>query len=223
MSGPVKMYYSSQVMKSRVFRLIECLLLFVVIPTAVAFGFINLTPIPSLVGLSVYGFIVLLQNPRFEFSCLWRAQNIRSNLRSVIVFFTPILATSIVVIYVFIPEQAFNFIRTEPTIWALVMVFYPFLSALPQEFLFRTFFFQRYRDVFPSDQTMIVASGVAFAYSHIILKNLIAPLLSLPVGILLAWRYQKTNSLVMVTFEHTLYGWLVFTVGYGLFFYHGAA
>ncbi len=42
-------------------------------------------------------------------------------------------------------------------------------------------------------------------------------------GWIFASRYRRTRSLFTVSVEHALYGMLVFTVGLGQYFYHGAA
>ncbi|MEU4707697.1 hypothetical protein AB0G00_14815 [Nocardia salmonicida] len=42
-------------------------------------------------------------------------------------------------------------------------------------------------------------------------------------GVLFATRYQRTRSLLTTSVEHALYGILMFTIGLGDFFYHGAA
>jgi len=41
-------------------------------------------------------------------------------------------------------------------------------------------------------------------------------------GLIFGWRYMKSRSLAAVSFEHALYGQLVFTIGLGRYFYHGA-
>jgi uncharacterized protein len=41
-------------------------------------------------------------------------------------------------------------------------------------------------------------------------------------GILFAWRYVETGSLLTSSVEHALYGCWLFTVGLGVYFYHGA-
>ena len=43
------------------------------------------------------------------------------------------------------------------------------------------------------------------------------------LGLLLAYRYTETRSVWAAWIEHTLYGWLVFTVGLGLYFFTGVS
>lgn len=122
----------------------------------------------------------------------------------------------------FAPESLFNFLRSAPGLWALVMVLYPLLSVLPQEIIYRWFFFARYADFFPARLAMIASSAVAFACGHLIFGNWVSPLLSLVGGALFAATYQRYRSLALVSLEHALYGDFVFTIGLGWYFYHGA-
>lgn len=52
-----------------------------------------------------------------------------------------------------------------------VILLYPLLSAAPQGLVYRVFFFHRYQILFRKPQTMILASAVAFAFSHIVFRN----------------------------------------------------
>jgi len=99
---------------------------------------------------------------------------------------------------------------------------YPILSALPQEFIFCSFFFERYKKFFPNEKVMIVASAVVFAFAHVLFINWVAPVLSFIAGLIFAMTYAKTKSLALVTIEHGLYGNVLFLVGLGWYFYGGA-
>jgi uncharacterized protein len=103
------------------------------------------------------------------------------------------------------------------------MVLYPLLSVVPQTLIYRAFLFERYREIFRGQAVLIAASAVSFAWLHIALRNWVAPLLTLPAGLLFAWRYARTHSLAASAFEHALYGCAVFTLGLGAYFYTGAA
>jgi uncharacterized protein len=102
------------------------------------------------------------------------------------------------------------------------MVLYPVLSVYPQGIIYRAFFFERYRTLFPNSVLLIVASAVAFSFAHIIFRNAIAVIFTLVGGLLFAWRYADTASLFTSSFEHALYGCWMFTIGLGHYFYRGA-
>lgn len=122
----------------------------------------------------------------------------------------------------FMPEAYFAFPRQRPEIWIIVMIFYPLFSVYPQEIIFRSFFFHRYRDLFPSRWGMILASGVTFGYVHIIFESWASVGLTILGGILFAWTYDRTRSLLAASIEHALFGCFAFSVGLGALFYTGA-
>jgi membrane protease YdiL (CAAX protease family) len=99
------------------------------------------------------------------------------------------------------------------------MILYPILSALPQEFIYRTYFFHRFGDVMTLKYSTIIASAVAFAFVHIVYDNWWAVGLSFIAGLLLGTTYARTKSLFWVTVEHAIYGGLIFTIGMGSYFY----
>ncbi len=121
-----------------------------------------------------------------------------------------------------LPERLFSFVAERPLFWALVMVMYPLISVVPQEIIFRLFFFERYKIFFSKGQVMVIASGLAFGFAHVIFENWVAPLLTAIGGILFALTYARTKSLALVSLEHALYGDFIFTIGLGYYFYHGS-
>lgn len=121
-----------------------------------------------------------------------------------------------------LPERLFSFVLERPALWAMVMLLYPLLSVLPQEIIFRLFFFERYKPFFASGTTMVVASGLAFGFAHIIFLNWVAPLLTALGGLIFALTYSRRRSLALVSLEHALYGNFIFTIGLGIYFYHGS-
>jgi len=119
------------------------------------------------------------------------------------------------------PALLFNFVRRAPEFWALLMILYPVLSVYPQGVVYRTFFFERYRTLFSNPATLIAASALAFSFAHIIFRNPIAVGFTLIGGMIFAWRYAATGSLLTSAFEHALYGCWMFTIGLGDYFYRG--
>ncbi|MFO0457516.1 MAG: type II CAAX prenyl endopeptidase Rce1 family protein [Alphaproteobacteria bacterium] len=121
-----------------------------------------------------------------------------------------------------VPERFLSFPRERTVLWGMVMLFYPILSVLPQEFIFRSYFFLRYRTILPSPRAMFFASALTFGFAHILLHNWVALLLSTVGGFIFAHTYRKRSSLALVSAEHALYGCFLFTIGLGYFFYSGA-
>lgn len=120
------------------------------------------------------------------------------------------------------PDKLFSFPKEKPQLWALVMMLYPLLSVIPQEIVFRPFFFHRYQPLFPQPWLMLAASSIAFGFAHVLFQNWIAVVLCMAGGLLFALTYQRTRSLALAWAEHALYGCFIFTIGLGYYFYHGS-
>lgn len=120
------------------------------------------------------------------------------------------------------PRLFLNFPLQRPDTWLLVMVLYPLMSVIVQELVFRTFFFHRYGPLFGQHRWLLIATnGLLFGFAHIMFGNWIAVGGTALAGLLFAYRYDATRSFWAVWCEHTLWGWLVFTVGLGGFFFTG--
>ncbi len=122
------------------------------------------------------------------------------------------------------PRQFLDMMRNRPHVWQRVMLLYPLLSVLPQEIAYRTFFFHRYGPLFAGHRwALILINGLLFGFGHVMFGNWIAVAGTMVTGMLFAYRYDATRSLWAVWLEHTLWGWLVFTVGLGGYFFTGIA
>jgi hypothetical protein len=117
-------------------------------------------------------------------------------------------------------EARFAFPLQLPERYLVVMLFYPLLSVVPQEVFFRLL----WPRVVPTYSPIItlVLSALAFGWAHCVFLNPVAVGLSFLGGLLLADTWKKTRNWGLVCVEHTLYGWAVFTSGWGIYFYHGA-
>jgi uncharacterized membrane protein YqhA len=144
------------------------------------------------------------------------------NLKPILIRFIISVIGMLIFIYFYAPEKMFGFIKYKPELWSVVMFVYPIVSALPQEFIFCTFFFARFKPLFGNERNLIIASSIVFAYAHVLYINPVAPILSLFGGYIFASTYTKHKSLALVTIEHALYGNALFTIGLGYYFYGGA-
>lgn len=129
------------------------------------------------------------------------------------------------------PERLFSIPRESPQVIPFLILAYPILSALPQEFIFCSFFMNRYGWIFEKSPTIkaitpvtykIVSSAIVFGYAHMLFLNWVAPVFSFFGGLIFAYTYIKTRSLALVTIEHGLYGNSIFMAGIGYYFYSGA-
>jgi len=206
----------------RLMLLVEFIVLYVALPLAYRFSRLRVLGLPLLWLVSGYAFWQLLHDPNFDRARLWNAGQLPGRLVSILVLFAISAFPLWLGVRRFAPHLQWNFVRTRPALWAVVVVAYPLLSVYPQGLLYRAFFFERYSALFPVNWAIILASAVAFAFLHIVFRNPLAPALTLPGGLLFAFRYSQTGSLATSSFEHALYGCWLFTLGLGQYFFHGA-
>lgn len=179
--------------------------------------------LPIIWSAALYGYSITRYTMRDSLKDWWEHSGVtRANLRMILRRFALLAPVMALGTWAFAPELLFNFVLTRPAFWLLVMVLYPLLSVIPQEIIFRAFFFSRYQRIFPSPRMMVLASGLAFGLAHILFHNWVAPVLCLIGGVMFAKTYQNTRSLLLVAIEHALYGDFLFTLGLGRYFYHGS-
>ncbi len=111
--------------------------------------------------------------------------------------------------------------RERPALWVAIMFLYPVFSVWPQEVVYRAFFHHRYTPILRTPAARIIVGGAVFGFMHVVFLNWLAPAMTLVGGLLFAWTYERSRSLVAVTIEHALWGCYVFTVGIGWYFYGG--
>jgi uncharacterized protein len=205
----------------RALLIAEFLGLYVVLPLAYRFSPVRVPALPVLWVVSGYALWQLLRDRQFDRARLWNFNELTSHLGTILLIFAIVALALWLGVHRFARELEWSFVRRQPVFWGIVMVAYPILSVYPQGLLYRAFFFERYRSLFPGHWAMIVASAVAFGFLHIIFRNPLAVVLTFAGGLLFAARYAETGSLAASSFEHALYGCWIFTIGLGQYFYHG--
>jgi membrane protease YdiL (CAAX protease family) len=202
----------------------ELALLFVGVPGAMALRYLPRAPIPVLLAGAIGCSVALLHDPAFDRTQLWNAAGARAHLPSVLLLFAALGAAALVLVAWLTPHALFDFVRTRPRLWLLVMILYPLLSVYPQEIIYRAFFFHRYAALFPSTFACVAASSALFAFAHVFFpRPWIGMGLTLAGGVLFGAHYAQSRSLLLASIEHALFGQLMFTVGLGRFFYHASA
>jgi membrane protease YdiL (CAAX protease family) len=200
----------------------EFLALFVALP--LAFGVLGFffPPLPALWIVFAYCYWLLRRDASFDRSLLWNPSALQRFAPTIVVTFAAAAAVIAFCVWRLAPAKLFVFVRTNPIFWAVIMCLYPVLSVYPQSLIYRAFFFHRYQSIFPSVGALTLASALAFSFTHIVFRNPIAPALTFFGGLLFAYRFRRSGSLLVSAFEHALYGCFMFTVGLGMYFYHGA-
>jgi len=174
---------------------------------------------------TLYTYVVyrLITHGRESFRSVWKWSEVNwANLRPILIRFAVVAVAMVLFVLWYDPDRLFALPRYKPEIILPIIILYPLLSAIPQEFVFCTFFFERYRRFFPTKWAMVLASSVVFAYAHVLFINPVAPTLSFIAGLIFASTYMKTRSLALVSIEHGLYGNAMFIIGLGWYFYSGS-
>jgi len=198
-------------------RWIEMAGVFLGIPLLLSADFVPRPKILALLAVCIACLVLLWRDKTFDHSRSglngfrnWRTLSIR------FVIISSCLALYMVLIE---PENVLAILRSNPTLWALIMITYPVLSVVPQEIIYRAFFFHRYGSLFTNKSIGIVLNAALFAFAHILFRNWVAVIGSFIAGLLWATTYLGSKSLLVVTLEHALYGNFVFTLGMGYYFY----
>lgn len=210
----------ASLIQSRLYLICELLGIFVIIP-AIIYALLPIPIIPILWIVTFMSIWAVFKDKTFERDSLWRSSELKKNYKDMLKLFLVIAVVMIALIYFIIPDRLFSLIKDDPLLWALIMIFYPLLSVYPQELLYRTFFFHRYKLLFHKKWQTITANALLFGYMHIIFQNWIAVALTVLGGFLFASMYERTRSTLLVSVTHALYGDLLFTVGLGTYFYAG--
>jgi uncharacterized protein len=202
----------------------ECAAIFFILPVAL-FWFRHVLAfklLPVAILLALICMVCLLADKTFDFSVLWNIRNFRRHITEVMVAFLCIGVFLTAFTYFAYEHRFLVFPINQPNACLIFILIYPLLSALPQEIIFKSFFFHRYGSIFPGAAALILFNGISFGLFHLWYANVIAPLFSVAAGMLLAYRYVKTRSLIIVTIEHSLLGIFLYIIGLGWFFYSGS-
>lgn len=180
--------------------------------------FLALLPVLGIAAL------LLLADPTFRLRDeLARGIGWRNGL-SILVLFLVIGSGAALWIKAYHPAWLLEFPTSRPDAYTRIMIGYPLFSVMAQELLYRSFFFHRYGALFGRHVWLIVTvNGLLFGFAHIVMDSAFAIAATLLGGLILAARYAVTRSFWAVFVEHTLWGWLMFTIGLGRYFFTGVS
>ncbi len=204
------------------FRLVaECFFIFVALPVVLYFDFWKIPKIPVLLIAFSAAFLALWKDFAFEKKNLYHFNLESGYLKNILIRWLLLSAVLAIMVWQEKPDSMFYLPENRPRLYVFIMLMYPFVSALPQELIYRTFFFHRYKPLFGNGILRIAASSLLFSFLHIIYDNWVAIVLTAFGGVMFSITYNKTRSLPMVVIEHGLWGDLIFTLGLGNYFYEG--
>ncbi|WP_333684133.1 CPBP family intramembrane glutamic endopeptidase [Pontibaca methylaminivorans] len=198
----------------------EFLGLFVLTPFLVAVFLPPSAMLAVLFVVTAASMVLLHRTPGFRWRDLaagWR----RIEVWIVAAFSGVTVAAALAVVTLVAPEAFLGLYRLDPVTWLAVMVLYPFLSALPQEIVFRPLFFLRYGRILPAGRMVLVLNAAVFSLAHLLYWNWIVATMTFAGGLVFAWAYVERRSFPLAVVLHAAAGDILFTVGAGVFFYTG--
>lgn len=196
----------------------EFLLFYVGVPVAVAVALPARQMFPALFAMTALGILLLWRTEGFRWRELiaGRIDLPQAALLSVIV-----AAVSYAVLSAREPEALFFLARERPELLAMIWVFYPVVSALPQELIFRPLFFRRYGAVLPEGRGAIVLNAAVFSLAHLMYWSPVVAVMTFGGGLVFAWVYEAKRSFPQAVLLHALAGNILFAIGMGVYFYSG--
>lgn len=201
-------------MQSTLYKGLEFFIIFVLVPVSFTINYAPL--VKGVIGLMgfIYIIYVLLKVEKLSFKIVPNL-NWKSFWKATFLKLLIIVAITTVFVWTTNKESLFVVLLNKPKMWVIILFIYTFLSVYPQELVYRTFFFQRYQRLIKNEKFFLFLNAIIFSLGHIFFKNALVIVLTFLGGLLFAITYKKTNSTLLVSVEHAIYGCWLFTVGMG--------
>lgn len=196
----------------------EFVVLFGLAPVGIALFLPASTMFPALFALTALGLWLLARTPGFSWRELLRGP---VDAWPVAAMAAITAAVGTAVMLATHPGQLFALVHANPALLGLILLFYPVLSALPQELLFRPLFFRRYGAILPPGRGAILLNAAVFSFAHLMYWSWIVAVMTFAGGLAFAWAYRVRGSFPLAVVLHAVAGGVVFTLGLGMFFYSG--
>ena len=183
--------------------IVEFIIIYIAIPALIFTNLLNLPKIVLLLSGIIYCIIVMVRNGKFNWKRLFTSFN--SRYLKIILIRTIFVAIALyILVLIWQPGLLFNLPPRYGKHIVLLIILYPVFSVLPQELIYRAFFFQRYSELFPNKNILFIMSIISFSYLHIIYYNPIAVILTFIGGYFFGRTYSESGSLLLTIIEHTL-------------------
>lgn len=193
---------------------LEFFFIFLIIPSTIFFLDSSIIIFLTLYLVSILSLVILYFDKTFLFTSLKK----KIDWTFVIIFSVIFFFLGFFYVLLVDKNLLFIFPKTNFKLWLIVIFIYPFLSVIPQELVYRVFFFQRYfpninRFYFPMFLNLVV-----FAYGHLVFSNMHAIIITAIVSPIFTYAYLKKSFLTCVIL-HSLGGQIIFTLGLGKYFF----
>ena len=193
---------------------LEFFFIFLIIPSTIFFLDSSIIIFLTLYLVSIFSLAILYFDKTFLFTSLKK----KIDWKFVIIFSVVFFFLGFFYVLLVDKNLLFIFPKTNFKLWLIVIFIYPILSVIPQELVYRVFFFQRY---FPDINTFyfpVFLNLVVFAYGHLVFSNMHAIIITAIVSPIFTYAYLKKSFWTCVIL-HTLGGQIIFTLGLGKYFF----
>lgn len=192
----------------------ECIILFFIIPLVLLLDIsIYFKLALPLLGL-IYCTRITLKEKLISFNELYEIHSPK-DWKPILMKTVLLVIISTLFMYLFNAEKLFIVVLNKPVLWITICLIYSIFSVLPQELLYRSFFFKRYASLFKNPTVLIAINAVAFSLAHSLFQNIYISILTLIGGLVFAMTYHRSKSLLLTSVEHAIYGSWLFTLGIG--------
>ena len=201
---------------SKAFKILEISIFYILIPFLVenkVFGEGQLNKVVPLMTIFLIFLALLLHDPSFENKRLIKLRPYNWKGAAIRFLIIGLFATAYT--RIFHPDLPFHFLQEKPQNFLLFLILYPLISVIPQEIIYRVYFFHRYEGLFRNGKALAALNVALFAFLHFIYDNYIAVAGAAIVGAIFVLNYLRTRSLINVAIEHYAYGVLTFVIGLG--------
>lgn len=176
---------------------------------------------PVLGGVTIIGLVLLAVTPGFKWRELLHGAG-RMSWRLIGGTVIGTLIIGYVIVSLTYPEARWFLPRHNPALMAMIALLYPFLSALPQEIVFRPLFFRRYEAILPKrPEAAILLNAAVFSFAHLMYWSWIVAAMTFAGGLVFATSYRLRGNFPEAVVAHSLAGIAIFALGLGVFFYSG--
>jgi len=195
-------------------RWFELVVLFIVTPVVLAMAVPNIVKF-IMVALSIVYVSYQIWETKIYSGVFSYEKPSKSFVSRLIIIGVSILGFGALAVYNYDSSLLFSIVKEKPLLWVFILFVYTFLSVVPQEIVYRHFFFDRYALLFSNKTVFILVNMFCFSLCHLFLWNDLVLLLTFVGGGLFAYTFQQEKSMIWVCAEHALYGFIIFTLGVG--------
>lgn len=198
---------------------VEFAALYIAAPLAMALFMPGHLLFPALAVFSLIGLLLLWRTGGFGWRALVRGWR-QTPVAEVAGIALATLVAGMVILWIAHPEYLFHIPRNRPGMLVVIWAFYPLLSALPQELIFRPLFFHRYAALLPTGQGAIAVNAAIFSFAHLMYWSWIVIIMTFVGGWIFARAYLR-HGFPAAWILHAVAGNVLFAVGMGYYFWTG--